>query len=153
MFTWRHGGHVGGVNKETGAMLEEWNILLGIELYFYVNSSFCFIMVSWANTLYSCSKNKEHCKLIGRIPMNSEPKSNLQFTKLLYPRIMWIMWMFICAFERTSLEELLRCCEFTLSSRTSWRDKKLITFVFLVLKSTWLFLRRGAFLVYSTRKI
>ena len=34
----------GGVNKETAAMLEEWNILLGIELYFYANSSFCFIM-------------------------------------------------------------------------------------------------------------
>ena len=25
----------------TAAMLEEWNILLGIELYFYANSSFC----------------------------------------------------------------------------------------------------------------
>ena len=37
-------------------MLEEWNILLGIELYFYANSSFCFIMqiwllVTWANSL------------------------------------------------------------------------------------------------------
>ena len=57
MFTWRHGSHVGGVNKETAAMLEEWSILLGIELYFYANSSFCFIMqiwllVAWAKTLY-----------------------------------------------------------------------------------------------------
>ena len=39
------------------AMLEEWNILLGTELYSYANSSFCFIMqiwllVTWANTLY-----------------------------------------------------------------------------------------------------
>ena len=65
VFTWRHGGHVGGVNKETAAILEEWNILLGIELYFYANSSFCFIMqiwllVTWANTLhwYLPSKNK-----------------------------------------------------------------------------------------------
>ena len=46
-----------GVNKETAAILEEWNILLRIELYFYANSSFCFIMqiwllVTWANTLY-----------------------------------------------------------------------------------------------------
>ena len=58
MFTWCHSGHVGGVNKETVAMLEEWNILLGIELYFYANSSFCLIMqiwllVTWTNTLYS----------------------------------------------------------------------------------------------------
>ena len=37
-------GHVGGVNKETASMLEEWNILLGIELYFYANSFFYFIM-------------------------------------------------------------------------------------------------------------
>ena len=29
-------------NKETAATLGEWNILLGIELYFYENSSFCF---------------------------------------------------------------------------------------------------------------
>ena len=35
--------HVGGVNKETAAMLEEW-ILLGIELYFYAHFSFSFIM-------------------------------------------------------------------------------------------------------------
>ena len=35
--TWRHGGHVGGVNKETAAILEEWNILLGIE--------FCFMQI------------------------------------------------------------------------------------------------------------
>ena len=50
-------GHVGGVNKETAALLEKWNILLWIELYFYANFSFCFIMqirllVTWANTLY-----------------------------------------------------------------------------------------------------
>ena len=38
--------HVGGVNKETAAMLEEW-ILLGIELYFYANVSFCFITQLW----------------------------------------------------------------------------------------------------------
>ena len=61
MFTWRHGGHVGGVNKETAAMLEEWNILLGTEFYFYANSSFCFIMqiwllVTWANKLYYCQQ-------------------------------------------------------------------------------------------------
>ena len=42
----------------TAAMLEEWNILLGIEHYFYANSSFCFILqmwllVTWANTLYN----------------------------------------------------------------------------------------------------
>ena len=42
VLTWRHGGHVGGVNKETVAILEEWNILLGIKLYFYANPSFCF---------------------------------------------------------------------------------------------------------------
>ena len=57
MLTWRHGGHVGGVNKETAAILEQWNILLGIKLYFYANPSFCFIvqiwlLVTWANTLY-----------------------------------------------------------------------------------------------------
>ena len=57
VFTWRHGGHFGGVNNETVAMLEEWNILLAIELYFYANFSICFIMqiwlqVTWANTLY-----------------------------------------------------------------------------------------------------
>ena len=50
-------GHVGGVNKETAALLEKWKILLWIELYLYANSSFCFIMqirllVTWANTLY-----------------------------------------------------------------------------------------------------
>jgi len=61
VFTWRHGGHVEGVNKETVAMLEEWNILLGIEVYFYANSSFCFIMqiwllVTWANTLYTLTE-------------------------------------------------------------------------------------------------
>ena len=33
-------GHVGGVNKEMAVMLEELNILLGIELCFYANSSF-----------------------------------------------------------------------------------------------------------------
>ena len=38
--------HVGGVNKETAAMLEKW-ILLGIELYFYAHFSFCFIMQIW----------------------------------------------------------------------------------------------------------
>ena len=58
VFIWRHCGHVGGVNKETAAILEEWNILLRIELYFYANPSFCFIMqiwllVTWANTLYN----------------------------------------------------------------------------------------------------
>ena len=57
VFTWRHGGH-GGVNKKTPTILEEWNILLGIKLYFYANPSFCFIMqiwllVTWANTLYT----------------------------------------------------------------------------------------------------
>ena len=62
VLTWRHGGHVGGVNKETAAMLEEWNILLGIELYFYANSSLCFIMqiwllVTWANTLYTMARH------------------------------------------------------------------------------------------------
>ena len=57
VFTWRHGGHVEGVNKETAPILEKWNILLGIyKLYFYANPSFCFIMqiwllVTWANTL------------------------------------------------------------------------------------------------------
>ena len=60
VFIWSHGGHVGGVNKATAAMLEEGNILLGIKLYFYANSSFCFIMqiwllVTWANTL--CCSN------------------------------------------------------------------------------------------------
>jgi len=45
-------------NKETAAILEEWNILLGIKLYFYANPSFCFIMLIWllvtcANTLYT----------------------------------------------------------------------------------------------------
>ena len=57
-FTWRHSGHVGEANKETAAILEEWNIILGIKLYFYANLSFCFIMkkwlpVTWANTLYT----------------------------------------------------------------------------------------------------
>ena len=46
VFTWRHSGHVEGVNGETAAM-EEWNIILGIELCFYANSSFCFIMQIW----------------------------------------------------------------------------------------------------------
>ena len=31
----------------TAAMLEEWNILLGIELYFYANYSFCFIICKY----------------------------------------------------------------------------------------------------------
>ena len=39
-------------------MLEEQIILLGIELYSYVNSSFCFsmqiwLLVTWAKTLYT----------------------------------------------------------------------------------------------------
>ena len=34
MFTCRHGGHVGGINKETAAMLEECNILLGLNSIF-----------------------------------------------------------------------------------------------------------------------
>ena len=33
VLTWRHGGHVGGANYS-----------LGIELYFYANSFYCFIM-------------------------------------------------------------------------------------------------------------
>ena len=46
-----------GVDKETVTMLEGWNILLGIKLYFYANPSFCFIMqiwllVIWGNKLY-----------------------------------------------------------------------------------------------------
>ena len=57
VFTWRHRGRIGGVNIETAAILEEWNILLGIKLYFYANPSFSFIMqiwllVTWANTLH-----------------------------------------------------------------------------------------------------
>ena len=46
MFTRRHGGHDGGVNKETAAILEEY-ILLRIKLYFYANHYFCFIMQIW----------------------------------------------------------------------------------------------------------
>ena len=43
----RNGGYVGGVKYS-----------FGIELYFYANPSFCFIMqiwllVTWANTLYA----------------------------------------------------------------------------------------------------
>ena len=45
-------------NKETAVMLEEQKILLGIELYFYENSSVCFsmktwLLVTWAKTLCS----------------------------------------------------------------------------------------------------
>ena len=60
MFTWRHGGHVGGVNKETEVILEEWNILLGIKLYFYANLSFCFIM----QTIMASGHMSEHTLLI-----------------------------------------------------------------------------------------
>ena len=47
----------------TAAMLETWNILLGIKFYFYANPSFNFIMqiwrlVTWANTLYSDFSSK-----------------------------------------------------------------------------------------------
>ena len=38
VLTLPHSGHVGGV------MLDEKNILLGIELQFYKNASFCFSM-------------------------------------------------------------------------------------------------------------
>ena len=55
-YFWRAGYRV-FPHDVTAAMLEEWNILLGIELHFYANSSFCFsmqilLLVAWAKTLY-----------------------------------------------------------------------------------------------------
>ena len=57
-FTWRHAAAMlAEWNKETAAVLEERNILFGIELYSYESSSFCFsmqiwLLVTWAKTLY-----------------------------------------------------------------------------------------------------
>ena len=50
-------------------MLEEWNILLVIELYFYANSSFCFIMRNISGDKMVLKGNRERmCKYVTIYP-------------------------------------------------------------------------------------
>ena len=52
-------------------MLEEWNILLGIEIYFYANPSFCFIMQIWLLVNFEIEREKSDME---QVPAQKPPK-------------------------------------------------------------------------------
>ena len=104
------------------AMLEEWNILLVIELYFYANSSFCFIMqtwllVTWPNTLY--------CEAIFPIvPLFPREKTNLNKKAFWQSILGSILWTFYTCNLKV---QLLFSARETMATLVKYKCKNFIT--------------------------